>query len=124
MTKGDLYQKIFSELDRYLPENWDKVVAYFEYGEESYSFSFFVKEREKYTKCYDLPGVSQGDIMKSFSSIDKILCAERKKNKSGLWSTMTMTIESNGHMKTDYDYSDLSTGTYQYKKNWKEKYLK
>ncbi len=123
MTKEDLFQRIFNELHRYLPENWNKVVAYFEYGEESYSFSFFVKEKGQYTKCYDLPGVSESDLMELFSTINIFLGAERNKDKSNLWSTMTMTIEVNGHMKADYDYCDLSGGTYLYKKNWKRKYL-
>lgn len=36
---------------------------------------------------------------------------------------MTMIIDGNGNMKTDFDYTDLSRGNYQYKKAWKKKYL-
>lgn len=48
---------------------------------------------------------------------------ERDKIKGELWSNMTMVIDSDGNMHTDFDYTDLSSGTYQYKKAWKKKYL-
>jgi hypothetical protein len=36
---------------------------------------------------------------------------------------MTMIVSSKGEMHTDFDYTDLSQGAYQYKKNWKRRYL-
>ena len=32
-------------------------------------------------------------------------------------------IDSEGNMKTAFDYTDLSRGNYQYKKAWKKKYI-
>ena len=113
---------IFSELEGYLPKGWDKLVVYLEYGNGSYSFSFHVKTGGKYTKCYDLPDVSEDALAKSFSKIDKVILKERKKEKE-LWSNMTMVVDNDGNMHTDFDYTDLSEGTYQFKKNWKKKYL-
>ena len=47
---------------------------------------------------------------------------ERMKEKE-LWSNMTMVIEPSGFMHTDFDYTDLTEGSYVYKKAWKAKYL-
>ena len=37
---------------------------------------------------------------------------------------MTMIVDAEGNMKTAFDYTDLSHGNYQYKKEWKKKYLR
>ena len=34
-----------------------------------------------------------------------------------------MIIGKDGDMHSYFDYTDISEGTYQYKKNWKKKYL-
>lgn len=34
-----------------------------------------------------------------------------------------MVVSKEGKMHVDYDYTNLSEGTYQFKKNWKKKYL-
>ena len=98
-------------------------MAYFEYGEGSYSFSFYEKIGNKYIKCYDLDGVEEDSIDNSFKEIDKILLKERKNDKN-CWTNMTMVVSSEGNMHSDFDYTDLSEGNYKYKKQWKEKYLK
>ncbi|MBP3804161.1 MAG: DUF600 family protein [Oribacterium sp.] len=122
MISEKVYQSIYDELDKYLIAGWDKLIVYLEYGKASYSFSFYVKANGKYVKCYDLPEVSEDDIAASFKKIDKIVDKERKKNKDE-WSNMTVIIEKTGKMHADLDYTDLSEGTYQFKKSWKKKYL-
>lgn len=117
-----VFQSIYEELDKYLMTGWEKLIVYLEYGNASYSFSFFVKRGKDYIKCYDLPGISEDDLAKSFKKIDKLVAKERGIGK-GAWSNMTMVIDSTGDMHTDFDYTDLSEGTYQFKKNWKNKYL-
>lgn len=123
MMNEKVFQKIYDELDKYLLEGWTKLVAYFEYGVGSYSFSFYEKIGNKYIKCYDLDGVEEDSIDKSFKKIDKILLKERKNDKN-CWTNMTMVVSSEGNMHSDFDYTDLSEGNYKYKKQWKEKYLK
>ena len=117
-----IFQKMYDELEKFIPQKWDRLVVYLEYGNGSYSFSFFVKQGKQYVKCYDLPGVNEDDLMKSFKSIDKIVNKERKSAKD-LWTNMTMVIEPSGSMHTDFDYTDLTEGSYAYKKAWKAKYL-
>ena len=124
MINQNIYQSIFDELSKYLLPCWTKLVVYLEYGNTTYSISFYVQADGKFTKCYELPNVSQDELAKSFSDIDKMVSKERNSSKSDLWTNMTMTVSNTGKMKTDFDYTDLSEGTFQYKKQWKEKYLK
>ncbi len=122
MMNEKIYQNIYDELDKYLVAGWERLVVYLEYGKASYSFSFFVKTNDKYIKCYDLADVSDEELAASFAKIDKILEKERNKEKDA-WTNMTICIDKSGGMHADLDYTDLSGGTYQYKKNWKKKYL-
>ena len=61
--------------------------------------------------------------MLAFKNIDSFVSKARAKEKEP-WSNMTMVVESDGSMHTDFDYTDLSEGNYKYKKSWKAKYLK
>lgn len=122
MINNDLYQIIFDEVSSLIKTSWDKIVIYLEYGEKSYSFSFYVKESDKYIKCYDLKGLSENKLDATFKRIDEVVAPERNALKKK-WSNMTMVVSSEGDMHTDFDYSDLSQGTYQFKKEWKKKYI-
>lgn len=124
MMNDRTYQKIYDEVaDCILPES-EKVVIYLEYSENSYSYSFYEKINSKYVNAYDLPGVSEKKIDGAFRRIDKVIMKERRKEKNDFWSNMTLSISKNGDMRADFDYTDLSDGNYQYKKDWKKKYLK
>lgn len=123
MINKKVYQEILNEIVPFVPQDWTKLVIYLEYGENSYSFSFYYKDNEKYIKCYDIPNVLDEQLMVAFSKIDKIVSPERKNIKENLWTNMTIVINSDGKMKADFDYTDLSNGSYKYKKEWKEKYL-
>lgn len=121
MINEKIFQTIFDELSKFLPKKWERLVVYLEHGEESYSYSFYVKEEGKYSQCFDL-NFSEKEILKSFSKIEKFVSKERDgMNES--WTNMTMVVDGKGNMKTDFDYTDLSEGNYRYKKEWKKKYL-
>ncbi len=123
MIKDNVYQSIFDELCKYLPSDWNKVVIYLEYGESSYSISFYVKEFGKYIKCYDLNGVSDDELYQSFKKINNDITIQRNMISGEKWSNMTMIVESSGKMHVDYDYTDLTEKSYQYNKEWKKRYL-
>ncbi|MBR4731137.1 MAG: DUF600 family protein [Lachnospiraceae bacterium] len=122
MINEKIYQNIYDELEGFLIPRWDKLVIYLEYGKASYTFSFYVKINGNYIKCYDLPNISEDEIMSSFERIDALLEKERVNDKEP-WTNMTIVIEKPNLMHADFDYTDLSNGTYQYKKDWKNKYL-
>lgn len=123
MMNEKIYQLIFDKIAGYLPNAWERLVVYLEHDEASYSYSFFVKVGKSYTKCFDIKGLNEDALMDSFADIEKAVSNERAKSKTELWSNMTMVVDANGKMKTDFDYTDLSSGSYQYKKNWKKTYL-
>lgn len=118
-----IFQKTFDEISPFLKDGWEKLVVYLEYGEASYSFSFFVKEDSKYIKCFDIDDIDEESLMLAFQRIDSFVSKARTKEKEP-WSNMTMVVENDGSMHTDFDYTDLSKGNYKYKKAWKAKYLK
>ena len=123
MISERVFQGIFDELNEYLMDGWENLVVYLEYGEASYSFSFYEKIHGEYVKCYDFPQVSDESLDTSFSKIDELISNERNKDVDSLWTNMTMTVKPTGEMHADFDYTDLSGGTYQFKKDWKKKYL-
>lgn len=123
MLNNKIYQTIYDEICGFLPDSWDKLVVYLEYGEASYSMAFYVKEQSKYIKCFDLPGITDDELMSAFSRIDKAVMKERRQEKGELWTNMTMLLTPDGNMHTDFDYTDLSENAYQYSKDWKKKYL-
>lgn len=118
----EVYQNIYDEIDKYLSGSWEKLVVYLEYGSDSYLFSFYIRMEGKYLKCYDLPNVSDDELAVSFRKIDKAVSKERNSLKEP-WSNMTLVVENSGKMHADMDYTDLSEGTYKFKKEWKKKYL-
>ena len=123
MIKDNVYQSIFDEVYKYLPSEWNKVVIYLEYGESSYSISFYVKELGKYQKCYDLKGVSDEELYQSFKKINNYITIQRDMIAGEKWSNMTMVIARSGDIHVDFDYTDLTERAYQYSKEWKMKYL-
>ena len=123
MMNEKIYQYILDEIIAFFPNDWEKTVVYLEYGENSYSFCFYCKVGKAFVQCYDISGVDEDKIDTAFQRIDKRVSKERHSVQGQLWSNMTMTVDCDGNMSTDFDYSDLSTGLYNYKKAWKKKYL-
>ena len=71
MINDRIYQYIFDEISLYLPKAWDRLVVYLEYGEASYSISFYIKATGRYIKCYDLENISEEDLYLLFKRINK-----------------------------------------------------
>ena len=123
MINDYVYQSIFDEVYKYLPDDWDKVVIYLEYGESSYSISFYVKEFGQFIKCYDLNDISDESLYQSFGKINNEVMVQRNLIVGEKWSNMTMVVDRSGKMQVDFDYTDLTEKAYQYSKDWKNKYL-
>ena len=117
-----VYQEIFNEFAKYLPQGWKKIIVYLEYGMDSYTFSFYVLLNGNYIKCYDLPGMDEEALLGSYKKIDSIIFGIRNK-EIGEWTNATMVVDKEGKMKTEFDYTNLMEEGYLYKKNWKQKYL-
>lgn len=125
MAENNIYQKIYDELEKYFPAEWKKAVYYAEYGEGVYQMEFFISVKEGvYQKCFDLPGVSMDELLKSFKNIDKDIKETRQKlNGKDIWTNLTVTIYCSGKFDAHFDYTDLTECGYEYKEGWKKKYL-
>lgn len=123
MMQKKTFQNIFNEIIKCLPEEWERLVIYLEYGNDAYSYAFYVKADGKFINGFDLPNASENKIADCFRNIDNIILKERKASKDKPWTNMTMIVDNDGTMHTDFDYTDLTEGTYRYKKLWKQKYL-
>lgn len=121
MMNDTTYQAIYNEIEPLLPNKWERLVIYIEYGKASYSMFFYVGKQDKMVKCYDLPDVTDNELLTMFARIDKLLSTEREKEEDK-WSNMTMVVNGND-FKVFFDYTDLSIGSYKYKKEWKKKYI-
>lgn len=123
---SEIFQKVFDMVQPFLPEGWNKMILYIGYTTGSYSMKFYTCNfGGEYTDCFSQPGANKAKLIQLFMSIDKILSTERKgldnKNK---WSVMTMMVGSDGSMKTEFDYADISESAIAYEQSWKEKYIK
>ncbi len=126
------FEMIAKKLQSILPQNWEKVCLYSEIEENSYETVFycFIKGNAQPIQCYNLVDeyeIEEDDIDDVFYEINKILKSEwikLKEKGKDVWTNYTFILESNGKFFEEYDYSDLSEGAYDYKKTWKEKYLK
>lgn len=121
MINKEIYQQIFDKIELFVPTNWEKIIIYLEYGEASYSFSFFYNDGAKYIKCYDIPSISEDKLYEAFKELNTIVSAERI--KGDLWSNMTMVVDRESNIKAYFDYTDFSSGNFEYMEKWKKKYL-
>lgn len=121
-----IFQSIFDELQKVLPENWKRIALYANYLQDSYEIKYFVGFGEgKYADCFNIGNVSTMRLMKLFMEIDKILSSVRE-NLVGAtkWNVLTMIIEADGSFKTDFDYTDRGENFVSYSEEWKKQYLK
>ena len=68
--------------------------------------------------------IDRGKLIKMFIEIDKTLSEERNLlEEKDKWTVMTMLVDSNGKMKSEFDYLDISENSIEYERKWKEKYI-
>lgn len=121
MINDTIYLKIFNIIKPLLPDEWEKLVVYIGYGNESYNMSFYVGVNGKMIKCFDLPDADQKDILLAYSEINKIVSVERDK-EADKWSSMTLVVVGDD-FHADFDYSEIPIGDIDYKKEWEKKYI-
>lgn len=122
---SDMYQKIFNLIAEVLPENWSKLVFMAGYTEGSYSMKYYVKiGATDYLDCFELGNIDNLQILQLFIKLDSVISSERSLlQDSEKWNVLSMTVDSEGKMKTDFDYTDISNDVITYEEEWKKKYL-
>ena len=122
---GEIFQVIFYRLQDFLPDLWNKIIFYASYTEGSYSMKFYVNlEGDNYIDCFSIPNIDKKKIINMFIEFDKMISIERNnellKNK---WNVLTMIVDSEGNMKTYFDYRNIDNNIIEYENEWKNKYL-
>ena len=118
------FQTVFDKISDFLPQGWKKMVFFAGYTSGSYSMKFYSENGDgKYMDCFQIPGISKGQLMKAFMDIDHVLSEQRKDLGSKAWTVFTMAADANGRMRTDFEYDDHSRDMVSYEKSWEEKYL-
>lgn len=119
-----IFQDVFDIVADFLPKDWDRMVFFAGYTEGSYSMKFYSKaEKGEYVDCFNLPGASKAKLVKAFMEIDKIVSKSRKEQGVNNWTVFSMSVDSNGKMKTNFEYDDHSEDMVAYEKKWTEKHL-
>lgn len=120
-----VYNTIFEKVVDFLPEDWKNMVFFAGYTEGSYTMKFYSENgNNEYVDCYKMPGASKVSLIKAFMDIDKVLAPQRKElGKDKAWTVLTMKVDSDGHVKADYDYEDHSENMVSFEKAWEAKYL-
>lgn len=120
----NIYKEIAKNLVTVLPENWEKVCLYCQLTKDSYEFFFYVKVDGNYIQNFDLEKtykITRKEIRDCFKNLNTVL---RSDYESKNYYVMTFILANNGKFTTEYEYTDYSEKSLEYKKNWKEKYLK
>ncbi len=117
---------MFDKLQDFLPKAWKEVIFYANYTSGSYSMKFYTNAgNNKYIDCFSLPEINRVQLIKAFMNIDKELSSERNSlSDNDKWNTFTMIVDSQGHMKTDFDYVSTEESTIEYEREWEKKYLR
>lgn len=125
------FEIIADKIQDILPQEWKKVVFYAEVTDDSYEMFYYVftSESNKPIQCYDLPDLYEIDENK-IDAIFEELYKPLREERSSLavegkepWTNYTLLLTDDGHFKVDYDFTSLEDGGYNYRKDWKHKYL-
>lgn len=120
-----VYSKVGLTLFNVLPNGWDKAILYAQITESSYELFYYAKVNGEYINNFDLEkeglGVDRQEVRKHFREIYEILLPNYRENQ---WYAMTFILSKTGEFTVDYEYTDYSENSFEYKKLWKEKYLK
>lgn len=117
------YSLIANKLVELQPNGWSKVVAYAQITEESYEIFFYTMINGGFLKNYELEktnNLSRAQVRACFKVLYDELLPDYKENH---WYVCTIQIENSGQFIIEYEYTDYSEDSMEYKKTWKEKYL-
>lgn len=125
MNSEDLesfYQKIAVQLNKTIPEPWEKVIVYSEVDEYSNSTVFFYHPKNHEKPIYsldieDMEGIDEDEIDNQLNVLDNLfreLWAEFKTNNQEPWTNLTFELHSTGKFDIEFDYTNLEDSNYYY----------
>ena len=120
-----VFQDIFDILKPVLPKEWKKLLIFIGYTEGSCTMKYHTcNESGVYIDCFSQKEINRAQLIGVFMNIDKIVSPQRKDlDEKNRWTVMTMIVDSEGNMKSEFDYTDISEIAIQYEREWEKKYL-
>lgn len=122
-NEESIYEKIKDVVSAILPENWEKLCLYSYVRDDNYEFFFYVKVGERYYQYIELEDefdIALEEIRKVFDELYKILLPDFMEKA---WNILTYVLSNDGTFNVEYDYDEIEDRI-EYRKMWKEKYLK
>ncbi|SEJ53513.1 conserved hypothetical protein [Bhargavaea ginsengi] len=114
--KENRYTAIANTVLEMIPEKWDWVKLYAEYWDGYYKCYFYYTPAGSDEYIYNLDIPDEYEVsQETFDRLDeqlydhiKVLRNEFKNQEEKPWTNLTFSLQSDGKMKIDYDYSALS----------------
>ncbi len=122
---NELFQEIFNYLQDCIDYSWSRLIFFAGYTNNSYSMKCFIDLGDgSYKNLLNLQGTNISRIMNQFVNIDKAISKERNQLVGmDKWTALTMSVDSDGRMKSEFDYTDFSENSVDYEMNWKKRYI-
>ena len=120
---GERDVNIVSNIIESVGTDWSKIVAYMEYGEDSYWFEYYIKHEGKYIRYDDVAYIDKA-VENAFEKVYQLV-AESKEDTDFYRKVLTVVIDNVKHefiVKTD-GYKDGSRDRGIYRYNWIRNYL-
>ncbi|MFM9276542.1 antitoxin YezG family protein [Paenibacillus jiagnxiensis] len=129
---GIIYHEMAEVVVDTIPEKWSTVYLYGEIveGSQTAYFYYYPEGNDKPVYSHDIPEIftiSEREYSEKWHQLIDItqeLWTEFKDNDQEPWTNFTLTLDSTGKFKIDYNYDDLSNAnSHERKTIWKYKYL-
>lgn len=125
---NEMFSSLKNILHTVMPKKWYKVILYAEILENSYDISFycFIDGIKEPVQCYNLEkyGIKEVEIDQAFEKINEVLKSFWKEAEGkDKWTNCTFTLFDDGKFNFNLDNTDLINYCYEYREQWKQKYI-
>ena len=125
---NEMLNSLKNILHTVMPKKWHKVILYAEISENSYDISFycFIDGIKEPVQCYNLEkyGIKEAKIDQAFEKINEVLKPFWKEaEEKDKWTNCTFTLFDDDKFNFDLDNTDLINYCYEYREQWRQKYI-
>lgn len=122
--EAKVLQLIFDHFFQYFSKKWVRIALYCSFVDDIVNPKLFIDIGKGYIDCYQTQYKTQ-ELLHLFFEIEEILSHERKKlSNINRWNVFTMTIDNNGTINADYDYSNISDSFMEHQFNWIKSHIR